>query len=125
MQYTYSRSLVGSIGEDAACEHLRKKGYAILVRNWRVRGGEIDIVAKRGDELVFVEVKARRSVTYGYPEQGVDFFKQKRLRRAIGAYLSQMRGDFYVRIDIIAVIVGDQMGSFEVNHIENAFNYGN
>ncbi|MCW3489951.1 YraN family protein [Dethiobacter alkaliphilus] len=71
---------LGQKGEELAVDHLRRAGYLILARNWRCDRGEIDIVAKAGNILVFVEVKTRRSSRLGTPQEAVDFRKQEKLR---------------------------------------------
>lgn len=107
----------GVLGEDLACSFLKKKGYRVLERNYRITGGEIDIVAQVKDELVFVEVKLRSSIQYGYPEEGVSFVKQKRLARAIRSYLKMRDNDTLFRFDIIAVAITSS--GPDIEHLEN------
>ncbi|NQX10030.1 YraN family protein [Microbacteriaceae bacterium VKM Ac-2855] len=71
---------LGRRGEAFAARHLEAQGYEILDRNWRVREGELDIVARDGDALVVVEVKTRSSSRYGYPVEAIDREKARRLR---------------------------------------------
>lgn len=104
----YERHTLGADGEDAACEYLQKQKYRILTRNYRIPRGEIDIIAKDGHELVFVEVKTRRSLHYGYPEEAVSFAKEQRIARAIRYYLCGVSGDGAYRVDIVSVSYDDR-----------------
>jgi len=92
------------------------RGYSILDRNWRCRDGELDLVVRRGRELVFVEVKARRTSRFGLPAEAVTPAKQQRLRRLAVRYLQDTgtRGG-RLRFDVVAILDG----SLEV--IEAAF----
>jgi len=74
-----SRTSLGRAGEAHAARFLEAQGYVLLARNWRVREGELDIVAQEGDTLAFVEVKSRRTLTYGTGEERIDARKQQRL----------------------------------------------
>ena len=101
--------------EDAAAEHLRKLGYAILERNFRTRLGEIDIVARDGDSVVFVEVRSRADASFGSPQETVGFVKQRRIIKA-AAFYAQSRGlDCPMRFDVIAIVAG------RLEHITDAF----
>ena len=70
---------IGNYGEELACQYLKKQGYKILERNYRIRGGEVDIVARDQDYLVFVEVKARYFHEYGLPSESITPWKIKAL----------------------------------------------
>lgn len=118
---TGTQSGLGARGEEAARAYLAKLGYAILVRNYRVPSGEIDIVAKDGNELVFVEVKTRKSLKYGYPEEAVSFAKEQRIARAIRHYLIRFRGDPAYRVDIISLAYTAGLDCLpEIHHIKGA-----
>lgn len=94
----------GSHGEDLACEFLKKHGYTILERNYRIRGGEIDIVCKDQDYLVFVEVKTRYSHEYGPPLESVTGWKIKALKRTALFYVVKHNcGNKPYRLDVVAV----------------------
>jgi len=96
---------------------LKLKGFRILSRNWRTRLGEIDLVAEKGDTLVFVEVKARRRLTYGLPEEAVNPAKQKRLLTLARAYLSSYRGKARrVRFDVVSLDFSGK--SPKIRHLE-------
>lgn len=99
-----SRSRLGQWGESLARRHLEAKGYTIEAANWRAREGEIDLVARDGPTLVFVEVKTRTSDRYGGPEEAVTSSKIDRMQRAACAYLSAAGSpDVDWRIDVVAI----------------------
>lgn len=97
---------IGRRGEDAAALFLERQGMTVVERNWRCRSGEIDIVALDGDELVLVEVKTRRKVSKGIPEEAVSLTKQKRLSRLGKMYISYAGlTESRIRFDVIAIEV--------------------
>ncbi|MCX7750129.1 MAG: YraN family protein [Candidatus Bipolaricaulota bacterium] len=104
----------GKEAEELACQHLRAQGMRIVARNWRWRGGEVDIVARDGEALVFVEVKARRDDLHGAPEEAVTPGKREKLWRTALAFLGG-RAEIPVRFDVVAV------GPGGVRHIRDAF----
>ena len=108
------RRQVGQSGEERAVQHLKKNGYAILDRNWRNSVGELDIVASRKGQLVFVEVRTIDSPRFGFPEASVGPVKQRKLARLATAYVQQAKHEGDWRIDVIAI---DHEG---LRHIENA-----
>jgi putative endonuclease len=94
----------GNKGEDLACQYLKKQGYQILERNFRIRGGEIDIIAQDGEYLVFVEVKTRYSHEYGLPVESMTPWKIKYVLRTAKYYLQQIDwGDGPFRLDFVGV----------------------
>ena len=106
----------GAEGEGQAREFLARKGAKILEMNYRRPTGEIDIIAKRGKTLLFVEVKRRSSLRYGRPSEAVDRQKQAHILRTAQLYLRENRlEDAPVRYDLIEILPG------EIRHIENAF----
>jgi putative endonuclease len=109
----------GDEGERLAREHLAARGYEILETNWRYRRYEIDIVSRIGDTIVFVEVKTRKSGTFGEPEIFVDRRKQRNLVAAANFFLQDRDIELEARFDIIAIMPASEGGA--VNHIENAF----
>ena len=82
---------IGNYGEELACQYLKKQGYKILERNYRIRGGEIDIVARDQDYLVFVEVKARYSHEYGLPSESITPWKIKALLKTALFYIQKIK----------------------------------
>lgn len=113
----------GALGEEIACTHLDKGGYRILERNFRCKGGEVDIVARAPHDgcLVFVEVKTRRDLSYGLPQLAVTPFKQRQISKAALTWLSKNKlHDRTARFDVIAILLrGD--GRHSLEHIVNAF----
>jgi putative endonuclease len=96
----------GKYGEDLACEFIKKQGYKIIERNFRIRGGEIDIIALDGKTLVYVEVKTRTSYEFGRPEEAVTWYKIKFLERAAKFYRNNSKNiklPDLERIDVVAV----------------------
>ncbi|GGY69526.1 YraN family protein [Streptomyces anulatus] len=102
-----ARGALGRYGEDLAARLLAEAGMAVVERNWRCRAGEIDIVARDGDALVFCEVKTRRSQGFEHPMAAVGPVKADRLRRLAEIWLDRHGGPppGGVRIDLIGVIV--------------------
>ena len=110
---------LGRIGEDLAVEYLINKGYRILERNWRLGHKEIDIIALDGDTLVAVEVKTRKTNTYGEPDLAVGADKQRMLIWAVDAYVRYRQLDVDVRFDIVSIVFTDT--DRKIEHIEDAF----
>lgn len=99
---------VGNQGESLACDYLKAQGYQILKRNYRIRGGEIDIIAQDKDYLVFVEVKTRYSHDFGLPVESITPWKIKFLLKTAKFYLQQISyGDGPYRLDFVSVDFAD------------------
>ena len=110
----------GRIGERLARWRLRLMGYRIIETNCRLPGGELDIIAKDGDTLVFVEVKTAATEEFGRPEEWVDGRKQKKLGRLATAYLARQGNmDIPCRFDVVAVSLEERLPRIRV--IRNAF----
>ena len=115
-----SRRQLGDHGEDLAAGALKKQGYKILARNYTTPLGEIDLIARQGGCLVFVEVKTRTSYRFGGPGEAVHAAKQARLRRLADYYLKQKRlGEVPVRFDVVGVTLADGVPQVEI--IQDAF----
>ena len=111
----------GSKGEDIAADFLAGCGYKIIERNYRFGHGEIDIIARDGDTLVFVEVKTRKDLEFGYPELNVTKGKQKQIRKIAEAYLYDKKiSETDCRIDVIAIL-NPSNDKPQIEHIINAF----
>jgi putative endonuclease len=110
---------LGKLGEDLAVQYLTDKGYEILERNWHNIHKEIDIIAKDGDDLVIVEVKARQTDEYGEPDIAVTKRKQRMLIAAANAYITRKGLDVETRFDIVSIVFKD--GEPVIEHIEDAF----
>jgi len=116
-----NRRILGAQGEEAAVRFLKKRGYAILERGFRMIRGEIDIIARDGRTLVFVEVKTRQGSGFGGPEEAVTVAKQGQIRRIAQGYLNKNRcWDVPCRFDVIA-LSADADGRWAVRHIKDAF----
>ncbi len=108
-----ARQLLGRKGEQMAAATLHERGYHILEHNFRCRYGEIDLIAEEGDDLVFVEVKTRRGVAFGRPEEAVHLTKRRKLAQVASYYLDlRAEADRSWRIDVVAIQFS-QNGKFE------------
>lgn len=117
------RKRAGDQGEEIASAFLTARGFRILERNFRCKGGEVDIIAREpGDKsLVFIEVKARRSLAYGVPQLAVTPFKQRQISKAALTWLMKNHQlDSNARFDVIAILLHSD-GNHAVEHIKNAF----
>lgn len=113
----------GILGEEIAAQFLASHGFQIKERNFRCKGGEVDIVAiePASNCLVFIEVKARRSLNYGIPQLAVTPFKQRQISKAALTYLSKNRmHNHNARFDVIAILLHTD-GTHRLEHIRNAF----
>ncbi len=133
------RPTLGHLGEEAAARYLAARGYRIVARNVRADRVELDLIARRGPLLVFVEVKTRRSASHGLAAEAVDARKQQRLRRGARAWLAsqppEAEGARRHRLDVVTcVLLGDEPGSeprnetsapegarWSIEHWESAF----
>ncbi len=109
---------LGKTGEDVACKYLQKEGYTIINRNFRSRFGEIDIVAlEENTILVFIEVKTRRTNTYGRPSDSVDYKKKSKLKKTIQFFnaVNNVKG-MEQRFDIIEIMLKNR--KFYLNHVK-------
>jgi len=112
--------VLGRDGEDYAARVLERAGLRVIDRNWRCAQGELDLIATRGDLVVFCEVKTRRSRSWGEPSEAVHPRKQARIRRLAGRWLAEHRGKARnVRFDVVSVVGNG--GRVEVEHIPDAF----
>ena len=120
------RKTTGARGEAVAADYLRHKGYTITTTNWRCRRGEIDIIARDGAALVFVEVRTRSSARLGSPEESVTPAKQRRLAELAETYLLSLEADGQAwtgpwRIDVVALEMNKRTGALRtLNHVINA-----
>ena len=108
--------LKGKFFEDMAVSFLINKGYYIVERNYRIRTGEIDIIAKDGNTLVFVEVRFRKNIRFGVPEETINYKKIKNIINTAHRYISMNKVEYDdIRFDVIAI------ENEEIRHILNAF----
>ncbi len=110
----------GELGELVAKNYLVSKNFIIHETNYKIKNGEIDIIAELDEELVFVEVKARTSLRYGYPSEAVNYKKQKKIINVAKYYiLINNLSHKNIRFDVIEIYLNDK----KIKHIPNAF-YG-
>jgi putative endonuclease len=118
---TAQNQRIGAEGEELAAAHLTAKGYRIIERNYRCKGGELDIIARDGKTLVFVEVKTRRNAAFGVPQMAVTPFKQRQIMKAALTWLAHHRQqDAAARFDVLAITMRGN-ASPQIEHIESAF----
>jgi putative endonuclease len=111
---------LGIKGEDLAVRFLQEKGYGIIKRNYKTPVGEIDIIAKDGKTLVFIEVKTRTDVSFGYPFEAVTKRKRQKLKNLALIYLKSQGKEFSVRFDVLSIFYMDN-GKKDIVHIKDAF----
>jgi putative endonuclease len=120
------KDAVGRFGEERAAQHVEAAGLVILERNWRGRSGELDIVARDGSALVFIEVKTRSSAAFGSPAEAVDRRKAARIRRLAMEWMDARRAGLEptfwssVRFDVVSVVRRTADG-LTVEHLIGAF----
>jgi putative endonuclease len=115
------RKETGAIGEKLAADFLKRHGYKIIQRNFRCREGEIDIIAQKGDSLVFVEVRTKKNIAFGTPEESVTLSKREKLISLANAYLQACdKLPQSWRIDVVAVELTRDNRVSRLEHIENA-----
>jgi putative endonuclease len=115
-----ARVILGKTGEDLACAELEKRGYAIIARRYRRRGGEIDIIARDGETIVFVEVKAREGHAFGKAAEAVTAFKRRRLTQLAADYMARRRlSNRPCRFDVVSIHF--ESGRPEIEVFQNAF----
>ncbi len=114
---------IGRFGEDEAEKYLRKSHFEIIERNFRTHCGEIDIIARNSQYIIFAEVKTRNQNAISHPSAWVDLKKQKRIVMTACEYLEKNPTELQPRFDVIELIyLKDDSKQIRVNYIENAFN---
>lgn len=117
------RQILGDKGEKQAARYLKKKGYKIVTSNYRCQYGEIDLIARDADILIFIEVKTRTSCDFGGPAAAVDFRKQKQISKVAHHYLvTHHNDDVDARFDVISILSPSGKKT-EIEHIINAFDF--
>jgi len=107
---------IGNMAEEVACNYLKGLNYKIITRNFRCKLGEIDIIARQGDYIVFVEVKYRKDNSYGYPREAVNYYKQRNISKVALYYLLINNiNNYNCRFDVVEI----RASSIEL--IQNAF----
>ena len=119
---TLDRKLLGAAGERAAAAALRRSGYRILKRNYTCPVGEIDIIARRGKLIVFVEVKTRVSDIHAHPMDNITYTKKRHIVRTAKHYLREIKSpDVEYRFDVVTVVWGTGRKPEKLEHHEAAF----
>jgi putative endonuclease len=113
------QNIIGRKGETLAAEFLQQKGFEIVARNYRHRRAEIDLIVRRDNWLIFVEVKTRSSTAFGEPEAFVDFKKANLIFQAAEEYIYATDWKHHVRFDVISVKLGEET---VIEHFEDAIN---
>lgn len=108
-----SRVAQGTAAEELARRHLEARGLTLVARNFRCRPGELDLIMRDGEQLVFVEVRSRRHSRFGTPAESVTRTKQQRLLRAAALYLQRQRLDMPCRFDVVAILQTDDEPQME------------
>ena len=118
---TTKKQNVGKLGEDIAVKYLEKHGYKILDRNYRKPWGEIDIIARQSQELVFIEVKTQNKKFEWRPEENITQHKKHQLSRIITTYLkaNKIPEDQNWRVDVLAITLDFKTKNASVEHIQN------
>jgi len=111
---------LGSKGESIAARFLSEKGYAIIAYNYKTRIGEIDIIAKDGETIVFVEVKTREDDAFAAPFESVNAAKRQKMKNVASLYLQKQSKEFPARFDVISITCR-QNGKRSIHHIMDAF----
>ena len=119
----HSKNQIGQYGESIAIEYLDKLGYQILETNWRFKRAEIDIIAKKAETLVFIEVKTRTYTFYGQPEDSIDASKEAFIIDAAQRYMEKIGHNWEVRFDIISIILAKNKKLEKISHFKDAFFY--
>jgi putative endonuclease len=118
---TQAKDAVGAYGERVALAHLVEQGMVVLDRNWRCDAGEVDLILRDGSDLVFCEVKTRRSDRFGTPAEAIVNSKVRRLRRLAAQWLAEAGlGPKTVRFDVVSVLP-QRSGPARVEHLRGAF----
>jgi putative endonuclease len=112
---------LGKSGEEAAVAYLKKKKFRIIQQGFRFHRGEIDIIASEKDTLVFLEVKTRQNLEFGFPEESVTPLKQQQIRRLAEAYLAANNLHHVpCRFDILSIYYTEKDG-YRIHHLQDAF----
>ncbi len=128
---TLGRKELGAKGEEIAVRYLKNRGYRIVERNYRIRLGEIDIIAEQGDDLVFIEVKTRSDTLFGSPFESVTKQKQKQLSKVALEYINKQNcHNRPARFDVVGIQFQESSNKIQdaaIELLQNAFDlcYGN
>lgn len=117
------RQILGQKGEKRAAQYLKKKGYKVITANYRCQYGEIDLIARDTDILIFIEVKTRTSTDFGDPAAAVDYRKQQQISKVAHHYLvTHHKDDVDARFDVISILSPNGKKT-KIEHIIDAFEF--
>ena len=114
------RKNLGKTGESLACEYLRANKIKVLHKNYKNKIGEIDIIAKEGDTVAFIEVKTRSSYIFGTPAEAVNYRKRQKIIKTALKWMTDKNYEDDIRFDVIEVLI-NETGAPDINYIKNAF----
>ncbi|MCM8766734.1 MAG: YraN family protein [Candidatus Omnitrophica bacterium] len=104
----------GKFGEEKGIEFLKRNGYKIIERNYKTKIGEIDIIAKKEKQIIFIEVKTRSSDNYGFPEEAVNQRKLKKIEKVAYLYLKSKKTNLPIRFEVLSIIKDKENFKFEI-----------
>ncbi|MFV1983851.1 MAG: YraN family protein [Thiohalomonadales bacterium] len=122
-KYVNHTRAVGNVTEDIACQYLKKNGLILITKNFSQRIGEIDLIMKHENVIVFIEVRYRKNINYGYPEETVTLKKQKKIKATALLFIaknSEFRNT-QPRFDVVAMRPDNNGDNMSINWIQNAF----
>jgi putative endonuclease len=111
---------IGSKGEVIALQYLELKGYELVLKNYRFKRAEIDLIVQKENLIVFVEVKYRKNADFGFPEEFVRKSQRRRIQTAAENYLSEMQWNQNIRFDIISIMPNADGNDYDIMHLEDA-----
>lgn len=110
---------LGKEGEEVALAFLKTKGYTLVEKNYRTPFGEIDIIAKDKECIVFIEVKTRADFAFGYPFEAVDYRKREKIKKVALSFMKRMKKEPQARFDVLSI--SRESEKYNVHHIKDAF----
>jgi len=117
-----SKKIIGKIGEKIALQYLQNKGYQFIEKNFYCRFGEIDLIFKKNEKIIFVEVKTRIGEKKGKPYEAINFYKLQDLKRAINFYLLKKNYFHYkLSLEVVSVILNSDLSLKEIKHFSELF----
>lgn len=118
---SFARLAVGRKGEELAVKYLLNKGYEILARNYRCKIGELDVVARHAQTLIFIEVRSSSSLAFGWPHESVNNKKKAKLRLVAQYYIQSNCINLPVRFDVIGISFSTDGQLRKIEHVADAF----
>ena len=110
---------IGKLGEQIAQKYLKNKGFLLFLSNYKIRGGEIDLICQKSRKFYFIEVKTRTSASFGYPEEALTYFKKRRLKTAILRYLFEFNQPVFWQADLLAIELKQNARLAKIRHYQN------